>query len=204
MAQKIVLAFAAAASLVLFGSVAQASTANITITVDENGNGSATIVTNSGTSISSVASSLAPDSGPGGLASVLTYNLSTLGVSVTAGDVLVVEPETALVGDVLRFNAPSSLLFYSRTPPVDSLAETTTPPGSFYTNQITLTEGLNGALLYAPTMNEPGFSTDAVLTYDFVSDSVATPLPTALPLFATGVGALGLLGWRRRRKAQAA
>ena len=66
MAQKIVLAFAAAASLVLFGSVAQASTANITITVDENGNGSATIVTNSGTSISSVASSLAPDSGPWG------------------------------------------------------------------------------------------------------------------------------------------
>ena len=40
---------------------------NITITVDENGNGSATIDTNSATSISSVASSLAPDSGPGGL-----------------------------------------------------------------------------------------------------------------------------------------
>jgi hypothetical protein len=27
-----------------------------------------------------------------------------------------------------------------------------------------------------------------------------TPLPAALPLFATGVGALGLLGWRKRRK----
>jgi hypothetical protein len=27
-----------------------------------------------------------------------------------------------------------------------------------------------------------------------------TPLPAALPLFATGLGALGLLGWRRRRK----
>ena len=31
----------------------------------------------------------------------------------------------------------------------------------------------------------------------------ATPLPAALPLFATGLGALGLLGWRRKRKAQA-
>ena len=30
-----------------------------------------------------------------------------------------------------------------------------------------------------------------------------TPLPAALPLFATGLGAMGLLGWRRKRKAQA-
>jgi hypothetical protein len=30
-----------------------------------------------------------------------------------------------------------------------------------------------------------------------------TPLPAALPLFAIGLGALGLLGWRRKRKAQA-
>jgi len=29
---------------------------------------------------------------------------------------------------------------------------------------------------------------------------VATPLPAALPLFAIGLGALGLLGWRRKRK----
>ena len=28
------------------------------------------------------------------------------------------------------------------------------------------------------------------------------PLPAALPLFATGLGALGLLGWRKKRKAQ--
>jgi hypothetical protein len=29
-----------------------------------------------------------------------------------------------------------------------------------------------------------------------------TPLPAALPLFATGLGTLGLLGWRRKRKAR--
>jgi hypothetical protein len=29
---------------------------------------------------------------------------------------------------------------------------------------------------------------------------IATPLPGALPLFATGLGALSLLGWRRKRK----
>jgi len=31
-----------------------------------------------------------------------------------------------------------------------------------------------------------------------------TPVPSALPLFATGLGALGLLGWRRKKKAAAA
>ena len=31
----------------------------------------------------------------------------------------------------------------------------------------------------------------------------ATPLPAALPLFASGLGALGLLGWRRKRKSAA-
>ena len=31
-----------------------------------------------------------------------------------------------------------------------------------------------------------------------------TPLPAALPLFVSGIGGLGLLGWRRKRKAQAA
>jgi hypothetical protein len=48
--------------------------------------------------------------------------------------------------------------------------------------------------------------------WDFLIDNVhfnealpadlqaATPLPAALPLFATGLGALGLLGWRTKRK----
>ena len=40
------------------------------------------------------------------------------------------------------------------------------------------------------------------ITYNFTP--VATPLPAALPLFATGLGGLGLLGWRRKRKAEAA
>jgi hypothetical protein len=37
-------------------------------------------------------------------------------------------------------------------------------------------------------------------TFQFRSDVDAVPLPAALPLFATGLGALGLLGWRRKRK----
>jgi hypothetical protein len=37
----------------------------------------------------------------------------------------------------------------------------------------------------------------------FTLTTITTPLPAALPLFATGLGGLGLLGWRRKRKAQA-
>ena len=33
-----------------------------------------------------------------------------------------------------------------------------------------------------------------------VADANAVPVPAALPLFVTGLGALGLLGWRRKRK----
>lgn len=43
----------------------------------------------------------------------------------------------------------------------------------------------------------------ALFTATFDPETSATPLPAALPLFATGLGALGLLGWRRKRKAQA-
>ena len=38
-----------------------------------------------------------------------------------------------------------------------------------------------------------------------IGDAVAsTPLPAALPLFATGLGVMGLFGWRRKRKGAAA
>ena len=42
---------------------------------------------------------------------------------------------------------------------------------------------------------------DAVVMDDFIfGEPSNTPPPAALPLFATGLGALGLLGWRRKRK----
>jgi hypothetical protein len=46
--------------------------------------------------------------------------------------------------------------------------------------------------------NNPTFS------LAFQTEVSPTPVPAALPLFATGLGALGLLGWRRKRKNAAA
>ena len=38
---------------------------------------------------------------------------------------------------------------------------------------------------------------------DLMDSPAPTPLPAALPLFATGLGAMGLFGWRRKRKSSA-
>jgi hypothetical protein len=68
-------------------------------------------------------------------------------------------------------------------------------------NVLKLTTGFNS--LYNTKNGDPGFE---VATEGGVQDAgwfTPTPLPAALPLFATGIGGLGLLGWRRKRKAQA-
>ena len=49
------------------------------------------------------------------------------------------------------------------------------------------------AYLNIHTSSNPGGEIRAFL--------VPTPLPSAFPLFATGLGALGLLGWRRKKTA---
>jgi hypothetical protein len=48
-----------------------------------------------------------------------------------------------------------------------------------------------------------GGATPPTFNFAFQLEGNNTPLPAALPLFATGLGGLGLLGWRRKRKAQA-
>ena len=42
---------------------------------------------------------------------------------------------------------------------------------------------------------------ECIVSEDYGTFTVSTtPLPAALPLFATGLGAMGLFGWRRKRK----
>jgi hypothetical protein len=41
-------------------------------------------------------------------------------------------------------------------------------------------------------------------SWAIAADTIATPLPATLPLFASGLGVLGLLGWRTKRKKAAA
>ena len=70
---------------------------------------------------------------------------------------------------------------FSTTPTFLQFGYTVANPAEdyFYTNQ------LNGSVTVTPVVS-------------------STPLPAALPLFATGLGAMGFFGWRRKRKAAVA
>jgi hypothetical protein len=59
------------------------------------------------------------------------------------------------------------------------------------TGEITVTETITRTSATTATISN-GSYTGTLIT--------ATPLPAALPLFATGLGAIGLFGWRRKRQ----
>ena len=73
-------------------------------------------------------------------------------------------------------------------------------------NNPLITPGASLLILLAPSDFPSGSWECAGASCDLIRVAVsgeatsATPLPAALPLFATGIGALGLLGWRRKRR----
>ena len=156
-----------------------------TITATDNGGGSYTAVSGSGTSTEAGALTLLA---PG------TY-INTLSPSVNLGpsdNLLFPSSNPLLTGN--------GLVFQGTAPPLD--------PNSVY-----LSIWANGPGNYSyfnnydsfPNSNDYYNTGSNTFELSFASTSLAaTPLPAALPLFASGLGALGLLGWRRKRKAQAA
>ena len=97
---------------------------------------------------------------------------------------------------------------------------------SFYDQNSLIGLATNGGLIVTPTHIAFSVTSDGQTAYAFFDDAAggrtdhdyddmivkltfapsvgeeaaATPLPAALPLFAAGIGALGLLGWRRKRR----
>lgn len=60
-----------------------------------------------------------------------------------------------------------------------------------------------GSSFYLSVDNPSSFWDPGDLGRLSVSDPPATPLPATLPLFVTGLGLVGLLAWRRKRKTAA-
>jgi hypothetical protein len=202
-ARRVALALVAACAIFglhISGAAAQIPV-TVTISVDENCNGTRTFSDGSSDHLSC---SMQPDPTNANLPA-LTYTFNT--ESITTGDLNVGEGPGVL-SDVIRFEfdaskSIASLVFYSDISPLDSadaLADTGLPllgglPFAFCPE--VGAEG-NNFCTYTPIEGQPGFVPGLVFTYVIKSDTTV-PEPGSLALLAIGVGVLGL-GRRRQRR----
>ena len=184
--------FELAISLALF-TFATAPASAFTLSFNEYGNCS--------TTVGFCSSIVATDpSGKVTTGDVLIYNLPSLTYTGSLG----INDPNGTLSDVLRFvdttvpgttcgptgpGCANEMIFYSLD---NGSAPADVGPLSFPNIATFLTENADGTFSYTTSNGHN--------TYNGVS---GTPLPAALPLFATGLGAMGLLGWRRKRKSAA-
>jgi hypothetical protein len=161
---------------------------------------------------------LAPDPGPGGSGSALTFNLLKFGLpSVTPGDVLMTGEPSGSLSDVVRFNDnntggvagyPASLVFYS-APNGDTLADNPDIYSLvYYANTVTIPErGLTAEIppewvgaLYHPSTGMPGYVPGFDVEYEFISEM---PEPSTWGMMLLGFAGLGYAGYRRARTGHA-
>ena len=96
--------------------------------------------------------------------------------------------------ELLSWNGTTATLLHSIQIPFTS--------GESNTYTLHLDDPLGAGNYIISTFLAVGNVTDPNFQVNF--SLATTPIPAALPLFGTGLGALGLLGWRRKRKSTAA
>jgi hypothetical protein len=170
---------------------------SVSITADENGNGT---FTNTSAFFANLPFSQITDPGPGGLTGVANYGMLNP-PGLTTGDLLLTDG--LLTSDLIRFDPVTnsgSFFFYSdQDGGSDALADIGGPTG-LNTNQLTLPEAALGGgmfgIVYTPIAGQPGFVAGAAgpVTYTFISDA---PEPATILLMASGLALLFLLRrWR--------
>src|SRR5215467_10722431 len=151
--------------------------------------------------------------GAGNASFAFSSSLSNLSLAIGPGTTnaptwTTVGPVASLMEDGLVFHTSAYGADANRSPSLGAgnniLVLTITAAGltaaMFVADLLPATMGSNttNALFAADVLNTNNGNTGII---DFGARAV--PLPAALPLFATGLGALGLLGWRRKKKAAA-
>jgi hypothetical protein len=143
-----------------------------TFSFHENGNGQLELPVLFGGGVIPLPGTLVSDTGPGGLASALTFTAHPLVNPFPEGDVVVLDAG-GRVSDILRFNPATSsssgltqLIFFYSNDHGGLLADTGLPSG-LYDNTVTIQESQSGPTVYTPTAGQPGFSTDSPLGDSF-------------------------------------
>ena len=76
--------------------------------------------------------------------------------------------------------------------------------GAYYQDETTATASAYLDPIFTFTNDLDASQYQLVFSPSTGDSPATTPLPAALPLFATGLGGLGFFSWRRRRRATAA
>ncbi len=145
-----------------------------------------------------IPSLLAPDPGPGGLSSALTFLPTPALAPFVVGDVILLDAN-GTISDVFRFNSGTTVTDQGFTSPIvfysnDSggLPADTGLPTAFYTNTVTIVESSSGPTIYTPIAGQPGFEAGFPLpvTYQIFSTPDAS---STLPLLGMAVVGMALL-----------
>jgi hypothetical protein len=134
----------------------------------------------------------------GGLSTNFNSNIGADATTVFSGTL------PAIVNGELTFLLPTQFSF---NPTVDNLLLTVTSSNSNNSSSVYLDAGIPGGALFSRAYDANGVTSNDTdngdptvgLVTEF--DPSVTPIPSALPLFAGGLGMIGLLSRRRKRKA---
>jgi hypothetical protein len=128
--------------------------------------------------------------GTGSLAITINPNITsgTVSGSAVTGDVSIGGVNISLNGDTVSYVLQGSSLLLSGV-----FAGLAPAPGGGVDALVSLTLGSNGAYIFTDSGNASLNSAGSVSVSQ-------TPLPTSLPLLATGFGMIAMLGWYRKRK----
>jgi hypothetical protein len=176
-------------------------------------NGSLTFIGNSGASIVATGSTTAGVYELGFDDNLYSVNLTNGALTLIGKTGVPIASPTGMSanGPNLYINSKSNLYLVDTSTGIASLVGSTSPAqfgtmvyikGTYYAG--TATDSPERVLTFDPdTANVlTSVGSNSGIFWGLAPDSLDTPLPGTLPLFATGLGALGLFGWRRKRKAQ--